>query len=100
MDINITLEGLLLGALAIGYAIGGRIADRRPSYGLLYAMIAVGGLLALVIAPAASPAVEMGTAKPTPLLPAWRISSSPVWAVSLPTPSATCSTVPSDEFVE
>jgi spermidine synthase len=38
---------VVLAALAVGYAIGGRLADRHPSPVLLYALIGAGGLLLL-----------------------------------------------------
>jgi len=46
---------VVLAALAAGYAIGGRIADRRPSPGLLYGILAVGGLLVAASVPLATP---------------------------------------------
>jgi len=36
---------VVLAALAAGYALGGRLADRRPSAALLFALLAAGGLL-------------------------------------------------------
>lgn len=36
---------VVLAALAVGYAVGGRLADRRPSAGLLFGLLAAGGLL-------------------------------------------------------
>ncbi len=44
-----------LGALALGYALGGRIADRRPSATLFFALLAAGGLLVTVAAAAVTP---------------------------------------------
>src|SRR5215510_841449 len=46
---------VVLAALAAGYAIGGRIADARPSPGLLYGVLAVGGLLVAAPVPLATP---------------------------------------------
>ena len=37
--------GVVLAALSAGYAIGGWVADRRPSAALLYGLLAAGGLL-------------------------------------------------------
>lgn len=36
---------VVLAALSVGYAVGGRLADRRPVPGLLYGFMASGGLL-------------------------------------------------------
>jgi spermidine synthase len=36
---------VVLAALAVGYAVGGRVADRRPSPTLLYGLLGAGGLL-------------------------------------------------------
>lgn len=41
--------GVILAALAVGYFVGGRMADRRPVPGLLYGVVLGGGLLALVV---------------------------------------------------
>ena len=41
--------GVILAALAVGYFIGGRMADRRPVPGLLYGVVLCGGLLALLV---------------------------------------------------
>jgi spermidine synthase len=46
---------VVLAALAAGYAIGGRIADARPSPGVLYGVLAVGGLLVAATVPLATP---------------------------------------------
>jgi predicted membrane-bound spermidine synthase len=46
---------VVLAALSVGYAIGGRVADAKPSAGLLYGILAVGGLLVAATAPLASP---------------------------------------------
>jgi spermidine synthase len=46
---------VVLAALAAGYAIGGRVADRRPSAALLYGLLAAGGLLVAATVPAATP---------------------------------------------
>jgi len=45
---------VVLGALAVGCALGGRIADRRPSTTLLFALLAAGGLLVTVAAASAT----------------------------------------------
>jgi hypothetical protein len=46
---------VVLAALAAGYALGGRLADRRPSAGLLFGLLGAGGLLvaagALLVSP-------------------------------------------------
>lgn len=44
-----------LGALALGYALGGRIADRRPSATLLFGLLAGAGLLVSAAAVAVTP---------------------------------------------
>jgi len=36
---------VVLAALAVGYAVGGRLADRRPSAGVFFGLLAAGGLL-------------------------------------------------------
>ena len=41
---------VVLAALALGYALGGRLADRRPSWGLLYGLLGAGGLLVALTA--------------------------------------------------
>jgi spermidine synthase len=46
---------VVLAALACGYAVGGRIADRRGTPPLLYGILAVGGLLVALAVPLASP---------------------------------------------
>ena len=46
---------VVLAALAAGYAIGGRIADARPSPGVLYGVLAAGGLLVAATVPLATP---------------------------------------------
>src|SRR5262245_49536168 len=46
---------VVLAALAAGYAIGGRIADARPSPGVLYGVLALGGLLVAATVPLATP---------------------------------------------
>lgn len=46
---------VVLAALSVGYAIGGRVADAKPSAGLLYGILAVGGLLVAATAPLATP---------------------------------------------
>jgi hypothetical protein len=46
---------VVLGALAVGSAFGGRIADRRPSPTPLFAALAAGGLLAAFAAALATP---------------------------------------------
>jgi MFS family permease len=46
---------VVLAALAAGYAIGGRLADKKPSATLLYGVLAAGGLLVMASAPLATP---------------------------------------------
>jgi len=46
---------VVLAALAAGYAIGGRIADKKPSASLLYGVLALGGLLVAATVPLATP---------------------------------------------
>lgn len=46
---------VVLAALAAGYAIGGRIADAKPSPGVLYGVLAVGGLLVAATVPLSTP---------------------------------------------
>src|ERR687883_375761 len=43
------LIGVVLTGLAIGYWVGGALADRRPVVGLLLGVMALGALLVLVI---------------------------------------------------
>lgn len=43
-----SLIGVFLSALAAGYSLGGRLADRRPAAGVFAAIIASGALLVLV----------------------------------------------------
>src|SRR5580765_4593269 len=46
---------VILAALAAGYAIGGQIADKKPSAAILYGVLAIGGLLTAASAPMATP---------------------------------------------
>jgi len=46
--------GVILAALSIGYYVGGRIADRRPSPALL-ALIVMGGCAVIALAPVVTP---------------------------------------------
>jgi hypothetical protein len=46
---------VVLAALAAGYAIGGRVADARPSPGILYGVLAVGGVLVAATVPLSTP---------------------------------------------
>jgi len=41
--------GVMLGALAVGYFIGGRVADRWPSPGVLYLIVLAGGVLCILM---------------------------------------------------
>jgi len=47
--------GVMLGALAVGYFIGGRVADRRPSLGVLYVIVLAGGVLCILMPYAVRP---------------------------------------------
>ncbi len=49
---------IVLASLSLGYAVGGRLADRHPSPLLLYALLASGGLLVLGGSPLATPVSE------------------------------------------
>lgn len=53
-----SLITVTLVALAIGYWLGGVVADRRPSAALLYAIIALAGLATAVIAPTRGPVLQ------------------------------------------
>jgi predicted membrane-bound spermidine synthase len=46
---------VVLGALALGYALGGRIADRRPSATLLFGLLSSAGILVTAAAVAVTP---------------------------------------------
>jgi hypothetical protein len=46
---------VVLAALAVGYALGGRLADRRPSAGILYGIMVAGGVLLLLSAVLVTP---------------------------------------------
>lgn len=50
---------VVLGALALGYAAGGRLADARPEPSLLFGFTAAGGVLAAVAAGAAGPVARL-----------------------------------------
>ncbi len=50
--------GVVMAALAVGYASGGRIADRRPSVTLLYGLLAAVGAVILAVVPLATPVSE------------------------------------------
>ena len=51
--------GLVLVALSIGYWLGGRLADRRPSPELLGALVVTGGVLVAVVPFAAQPFLDL-----------------------------------------
>lgn len=53
------LIGFSLAYLALGYYLGGRIADRRPDVKLLYGLIAVAGLSIMLIPTIAKPIMEI-----------------------------------------
>lgn len=53
------LIGLVLACLSLGYWLGGRLADRRPSASLLYAIALAGALLVGLIPAAARPILHM-----------------------------------------
>ena len=44
-----SLIGVFLGALSLGYLVGGRLADRAPKFLVLGAIIAVAGLIILIV---------------------------------------------------
>jgi len=44
-----SLIGVVLGALSLGYFVGGRLADKKPSFFLLGTIIAIAGLLIVVV---------------------------------------------------
>lgn len=48
------LIGVVMGALALGYYVGGRMADRRPSYGTFTLILISAGVLVMLI-PLSSP---------------------------------------------
>ncbi len=50
-----SIIGIFLGALSIGYWIGGKLADRMPRIGILGGIILVAAILIFVVPPAASP---------------------------------------------
>jgi spermidine synthase len=50
---------VVLAALAAGYHLGGRLADRRPSSALYFALLAAGGLLVAGSAPLATPVARL-----------------------------------------
>jgi spermidine synthase len=52
------LIGIVLGALAIGYWLGGRLADRRPEPGLLGRIVLVAAVCVAVVPFAAKPFLE------------------------------------------
>lgn len=52
------LIGLVLGCLSLGYWLGGRVADRRPRAGLLYALALTAALLVALIPAAGRPALQ------------------------------------------
>src|SRR5688572_5239219 len=54
-DVWTNVIAVVLAALAVGYAIGGRIADKRGTPSLLYGLLAVGGLLVAATVPLATP---------------------------------------------
>jgi spermidine synthase len=53
------LIGIVLGALALGYWLGGRLADRRPEPRLLGRIVLVAGLCVAVVPFAAKPFLEL-----------------------------------------
>ena len=58
-----SLIGVFLGALSLGYLVGGRLSDKWPSFSVLGAIIAVAGLIILVVplyAPACSRWIDKG----------------------------------------
>ncbi len=49
---------VILAALALGYAIGGRVADAKPSPTVLFGVLAVGGVLVAATVPLATPVMK------------------------------------------
>ena len=49
---------VMMGALAVGYALGGRLADRRGSPALLYGLLAAAGLLLILVSALIRPVAE------------------------------------------
>lgn len=70
-----------LGALALGYALGGRVAERRPSPTLLFALLAAAGILVAAAAVAVTPASRAFLAPEADLEP----TASLLWKGSLGT---------------
>ncbi len=53
-----SLIGVFLTALSVGYAVGGRLADRFPSYGLFSGVVFLAGLLTVPIPLMATPVLD------------------------------------------
>lgn len=53
-----SLIGVFLTALSVGYAVGGRIADRFPSHGLFSGIVFLAGLLTVPIPILATPVLD------------------------------------------
>jgi len=53
-----SLIGVFLTALSVGYAVGGRIADRFPSHGLFSGIVFLAGLLTVPIPTLATPVLD------------------------------------------
>jgi len=69
-----SLIGIVLGALSLGYFVGGRVADKWPSFFLLGGIIAVAGLIVLIV-PLYAPACNQWISKSAP-----ERSSNPLFA--------------------
>lgn len=85
--------GVFLAALGLGYALGGRLADRHPSPALFAAVVFAGGLLILPVPLLAEPvlgglaAVDFG-AQLTPLFGAIALFLVPSLVIGMVTPFA------------
>ena len=69
-----SLIGIVLGALSLGYFVGGRVADKWPSFFLLGGIIALAGLIVLIV-PLYAPACNQWISKSAP-----ERSSNPLFA--------------------
>ncbi|MCE9635419.1 MAG: fused MFS/spermidine synthase [Planctomycetes bacterium] len=64
-DVWTNVIAVVLAALALGYFLGGRLAEKRPVPSTLYGVLATGGLLVVLMVPLATPTaswLQPGTA--------------------------------------